>query len=822
VPRIPISEVVGHLAEIMRGFKTTPVAEAAAKTSEELAAEVPAITEHLPDVVYNGPPKLKPYVRATAPSEKPTLKERVQGVKTGIGGIFSAEPNLPKNYQNMFLSARYEAATAQERADAAIHSRITSKLEGDVATKSRLMMDYLTLADEFSDLHSKWTKDPDTPVFGRGGATLPEIEDALHIAYDAMAKHPDAVQASQGFRAVSDELFNNMVQYGLITPNRYRKDWTPRQQIMEMARGLSAAYGDQSVGGEVLAQMERRTLTGGVTETNLLKVLRSVLKDYHEKVAGDKLVMRILSDPAVNRTADFKVGDRLPRGWVNYRPRPGLPGWRIPDADAQVAAGVADALGADVRTLTPGGFVIPEDISRRLEKFYPERPGQGGETAYKVGRFLARAFTVYNPANTALNLGSDFGIALLGLPGERSQTGAFLRFYPRAFVESMKGAFGGESPVFERAVQEGLGSATYVESVTGEQIPEKLAEALGEQPSKNPFKHLANVMRRARLGVEMAPRIAAGQAAEHVTGNPEEFGRVGRAITLPYGAGAPAVTRTNIARWVAPFWQFMGLATERTAKLLTEPGSRGRAWAAVLGVPVAAFMWNRHNEDFRQVEMALRKRDRYAMHIIAPDPADPSKPALDRNGKPIVLRFRYFMPEEVAQQFGVSMLPSRITDLVEGRVGPGEAIGESAASAVEQGFQQFVPAGIAVGIGTGRNVLTGQEQPRAEIARKSIPILREVEEAVRGVQNAGPIEGVKRLAEEVSGVRFATPVRRGRSDADLEDLKVQLKDTKTQMRSAYRRGDRARGEEFRARVYKIANRIRAINKARRKARKRKV
>ena len=818
MPRIPVSEVLGLITDALRSARTTPVAEAAAKTSAQLAKEVPEIAQHMPDVPFAGPEKLKPYVRATRAPAQPTASERVQGAKQTVGGLFTAEPNLPKEYQEMFLDARYEVSSAQERADAAVHQRVTSKLDGDVGTKARLMSDYLTLADEFSDLHSRFVKDPKTPVYGRGGSTLDEIEGALQDVTGELRKHPDAVQASQGFRVVADELFNEMVRYGLITPNRYRKDWTPRQQIMEMARGLSEAYGDQSVGGEVLSAMERRTMTGGVTETNMVQVLRTVLKDFNEKIAGDKLVARVLSDPALNRTTDFKAGDRLPKGWVSYRPRPGMPGWKTPDADAQVAAGVADALGADPRVLSPGGFVIPEDMARRLQNFYPERAGQAGETAYKAGRMLARWFTVYNPANTALNVGSDFGIGLLGLPGEKSNVGGFLRFYPQSFMESVRGAFGRESATFDRAVQEGLGSATYVQDVSGQSVPANLAEAAGVEAKTDIGSRAANVMRRARLAVEMTPRIAAGLAAEAKTGDPSEFARVGRAITLPYGAGAPAVTRGNLTRWIAPFWQFMGLASERTGKLLTTPGSRGRAWAGVLGVPTAAFMWNRQNEEYRRVEMALRKRDRYAMHIIAPDIQNPSVPATDRNGKPVVLRFRYFMPEEVAQMFGVSNLPGRAADILEGRTTPMESIGESVSSAVEQGFQQFVPAGVAVSLGTGRNVLTGEEKPRAEIATDMIPLVRQGKEAVRGVQNAGAIEGVKRLVEEAGGMRFANPVKRGRSDADLEELKFKLRDTKARMRSAYRRGDRAKGEEYRQQLSKIVKRIRAISKARRKAR----
>jgi hypothetical protein len=588
---------------------------------------------------------------------------------------------------------------------------------------------------------------------------------------------------------------------------------------MEIARGMSDAYGEHSVGGEVLSTMERRTLTGGVTETNMVGVLRKVLKEFHEKRAGDDLVLRVLADPAMNRTEEFalKPGELLPKGWTMYRPRPGLPGWKIPEADAHFAAGVADHLGADAKSLVPGSFVIPEDMAQRLENFYPEHPRPGVEsTVYKMGRATARAFTVYNPANTAMNLVSDFGLATLGLPGEKNNLRGFLRFYPQALGESIKGAFGGNSALYERGVQEGLGSATYIEATGGAQVPASLAEALGETPSKNPFSHAANVLRRSRMAVEMAPRLAAGMAAEARTGAASEFGRVGRNITLPYGAGAPEHTRSPFFRFAAPFMQFIGLATDRTAKLLTMKGSRGRAWAAVVAVPTAAFMWNRQNQAFRDVEMSLNKRDRYTMHVIVP--GEDGAPAHDVNGKPIVLRFRYFVPEEVAGMFGLSNIPARVADLVEGRATVGDLAASSAATAIEQAGSQVVPAQIAVGLATGRNLQTGQAVPRAEIAANAIPIVRQGLEAVKQTENEGVVGGIKSLVEGASAVRFDTPVKKGRADADIEDLKVKLKDERTMMRSSFRKGDRATGMQHQRNIYKIANRIRAINAARRKGR----
>jgi hypothetical protein len=149
-------------------------------------------------------------------------------------------------------------------------------------------------------------------------------------------------------------------------------------------------------------------------------------------------------------------------------------------------------------------------MARRLEHFYPEKQGHGAETAYKAGRFLARWFTVYNPANTALNVGSDFGVGLMGLPGEKADPAGFLRFYPQAFVESVRGAFGRAAPVYERAIQEGLGSATYVESVAGGTVPEHLAEAAGIEVKKGVGSRLANVARRVTpVPVLMiSPRLA--------------------------------------------------------------------------------------------------------------------------------------------------------------------------------------------------------------------------------------------------------------------------------------------------------------------------
>src|SRR5574339_283609 len=134
----------------------------------------------------------------------------------------------------------------------------------------------------------------------------------------------------------------------------------------------------------------------------------------------------------------------------------------------------------------------------------------------------------------------------------------------------------------------------------------------------------------------MATRLQALQR----TGSTAEFGRAARIGTLPYGAGAPANVRNATARFLAPFMQFMGLATNRVVEMVGTNGSRTRILAGLTAVPTATMMWNMQNEEFQRVEDSMPEYERDQMHVIIPDPTDPTKPALDRNGKPIVMRLR--------------------------------------------------------------------------------------------------------------------------------------------------------------------------------------
>jgi len=810
-----ISELIGEgLSTALRALTETPIGKAAGQTAEDLAATPKPIPQNVPEAPFAGSPERQPYIRATAAPEQKTVWDGVQAIKTNVGSAFTAEANAPSYIKNLFHAARMASDEAQGAADEVLGSRVVSQLDpAQLRMKGRLLSDYATQASDYADLKSKLEQDPSGAYTGLGGATIDQVQADLYATTKQVQQHPDVVLAYKAFRNVMDEAFDVMKSRGYVTDEQYRQAYTPLQKLDVTVRELGRLSGEDP--GGMLDAMQHRDSVGQLRETSVLKIARKTLGNLYQKIAEDELASNIFNDPTLDRTTQFADGQRLPVGWTRYQPRPGLPGW-LGGPEQETVAGLMDGFQPN------RGRVIPEDLANRLKTFRPAQPSHPVERSlYRAASQLWRWLTVGNPANLGLNLPSDATTAMIGMPGERSNIAATIQLMPDSYVQAVKGAFGaGRNPEYDRALQAGLGEATQAQSIMGERIPTKLAEAAGVD--QLPQSWYMTFMQKLRQGTELGPRMAAARAnAQRILkegGTPEqaraEYERVGQAITGDFGAGAPALTRVPIARFAAPFLRFSGFAVERVAKLLTMKGSRARAWTAVLGVPFAAMAWNHQNPEYEQAEYQIPAYDRNRLHFLRPN-ADGSLWRDPKTGQPQAVRFRYFLPEEVLSMFGAGNLPSRLLEVTQGRKGLSDVAGEMADQSFQTVGSQLVPAQVATELATGRNLQTGEPESRVDAARKLVPILEQVNKTARAAEG-GDAHAV--LATGLSQITGVKPTGMSRADADLLDIESQFRDAKSKLRSALRKQDAAAVNDARAEMARLENRSRAINTARRGAR----
>jgi hypothetical protein len=644
-------------------------------------------------------------------------------------------------------------------------------------------------------------------ALGPGGTTYEQWKKEAEALGNEMARHPDVVQAYKALRNVTDEMHETMVQYGLLDPGQYRESYKPAQRLLDMATGLEQRFAGTAIGRELSAAMQRNA-AGEIVETNLVKVMRASLHALNRKVAEIELWRKIEMDPDLNLTRFFEPGQPIPKGLKLYRPGKGMPGYQ--EFDAMDGALQAAIEGLPTKSYTQGAYVLSEDLANRLMHFYQATTSPVEQTIYKYSRMYARQLTLYSPSNTPLNAMSDTPLAMLGMPGEANNLFGFIRFLPVSVKESFRGAFGKQSDLFERAMEEGLTGTTFIQSVGGETVPRRLEAAMMQGKKLSPIDRAKDVAAnwvRVRQAVELFPRMAGGLAAEAKSGQAADFARVGEMLTLPYGAGDPAVTRAPIMNLLAPFWRWTGLAAERSFRLATTKGSRARGIAALAIPPMAVATWNLRNPAFRKVEYSLSQYDRTHMHVILPDPSDPEKPMRKKNGQPMVWRMRFWVPEEIAGFFGIGNLPGRIVDVAAGYNTPLEAIKEGASEVGENIASVPVAIMSARQMLTGRSNLTGQQLESFERTETTLPLFYHVGKFFETMENEGLGAAAAQAPGRIVGIRPAG-ARLGRADAKIQNLVRQIRESEMKIRIARSKGDKRRIEFYINKIHNLQERLR--------------
>lgn len=788
----------------------------------EALAAVKAPAQRAESIPFEGLPSSRAAVRATSPprpgvidaflaGDTAPLVEGVQRLKRNFASIFRADPGVPRDVQVKMQNGRARGMAAQDNADLDVRDAL-HPIQTDPKAQATLLNDYMVEADNVATaFQQRLDRLPD-------GRSTDEAHVNLALLQKALDRDPELKSAHENLRGILNTVFNDMVQRGYISPDRMRNDYTPRRMLTQIAEGL-ATYRGQEASGEKLGEtFGRSSVVKGMRETNVLDLVRTHLGDYYRKVAEDEMLVSILDDPTLNFTSHFNPGDEIPPTLVAWTPGPGMPGYGVKAPEGHFLDGVLDGFNGDP-TKYRGGHVIPKQLAEALNTFHPQKMTDVEKGVYGAGSAWARQMTVYNPRNLVLNMLSDYPVALMGPEGEKSHALGIIRFTPQAIREVVAGLSGADSRIFDLARREGLTEVTpTVATTSGRPQSLDFNRFNPDVHPLGPVQTLKDSMRRVRQGVELVPRIAAGLDAISRTGSLKEFGRIGRSSTLPYGAGSPALTRYPGLRFLTPFITWLGLASDRVFKMATTKGSRGRILMGLTAVPTATMMWNYQNDDFQKVENALPDFERNQTHIIVPDITDPSKPHLDRFGKPVVLRFRYWMPEEIARTFGLGNLPSRIRRVASGRSTVFKEVQRMPKDIMSSAASQMGAVGALIALGDTKNKFTGQDEPFSQKLWSLLPNLRTAHEIYRGAVNAGPEEAAKRGVQELAGASFASVTRKGRNafDADLAETQRKISEAKIQYRSALVKGDHEKATIARSRMLAGVKDLQRIAKARAK------
>jgi hypothetical protein len=780
IARAAEPSIEGAMRKVWKAVRTPAIPEAMARGTAEDPALMRGVSNQL---TYEQNPAIFRSMKEKPPPPPTTIEDAVQSMKDFFGSFMRADPNVAKDIQKKTYNWRSQHAAAEAKTDGMLRG-VYEPLQRDPVRQLAKGQDFMVLSDEnaqaLADGRTHSMGKPIEETLARQAALETEIQG-----------DPEIFEMITRRTALITKIFNDMVQRGWITPTRTLESYTHIRKVQEIIGSLAAEEGVDF--NSVL--IEGRFLKGkhgSLRGHDILKLEQNLVQKYLQKVAKHDAFFDLMSDPTINLTRMYRVGEKVGRGHVAYNPAPNDVGHVRLSPEEQIASGMTDEITrgfGDV--VTPGAYVIPKSLARVFKEFRPPQLANEIEGhLYRAGRMFARNLTVYNPANTRLNQWSDALLAMFGLPGEKANPLGVMRFYPSALKAAQEIAVGKKSfvkinnqviDVRKLVEDEALGESMLFHEVQNKKISDELARLYPESVQKQEA-NIFDVLSRDRFSTELAPRLAAGMAAFEKTGDLKEFGRIGREITLTYGAGAPRASKIPIIRFLSPFLQFQGLATGRVIDMLNTPGSQARTIVGLMAVPVTTWMWNTRNSDFQKVEDALLPYERDQAHIIMPSIEDPTKPMVDIQGNPVVIRFRFWVPEEVMKMAGLGNFAARLDRLVRGRDkwenAPMDVLKRAGRTAVESATMT-----------PGLFADLADENPRLDSVDRILrvlPIARPLAIGLERGRDYGPTEGIKAAVPEFLGIKRAQLMRRGStpSDADLVIARAKKNDAKRAMHKA--------------------------------------
>lgn len=760
---------------------------AAPKLLTEAMAKGSPIVERAPLAPFHGEEVTKPYVRATY---KPPVPNPVETLKTLAKGFIDRDPEVTTSVlrSNDLQETLYEGAWRHEAAPSVADRDVAdwfSPLKRDPINQAQLVHDYMITLDEVAQAQR------------RGADKIKEIPiDVWQASADQLQSRveadPEVAQTVKNIRENLDTMFSDMSTRGWIDPARYLDDYTPIRRINAMLDGLATFTGEepQALKDRILSAQQKRGTSISKRETDMIDLLRRHRTEYLSKVALHEAFLDLVADPTINFTDRFVGKDELPIGLRKYSPGPGMFGATAKTSEGHLFDAHLKAIDPKGK-YTVGGYVFPEKLVAALEEFNKRNlVGTEGKLAKAQGA-IAKWLTVYNPANTQVNRASDLLVAMFYPEEGKAHPLGVLRWMGKGTSAGYGTAFSGKPQyvtlhgrtvdIGDLAVREGLTSGTVQHLVGGERMPSELLHLTPEGQALHDkwFADIFKTMEADRLATELAPRIAAGLEAVERTGDWSQFGKVGRDITFRYGAGAPRMSRLPIMRAMAPFLQFQGLATQR---MLHTWGAKGmepkmRLAMGLVAVPLAIHAWNTQNDNYKQAELALPEYERNQMHIWMPS-EDPAKPRLDVDGKPVALRFRLWVPDQVAQTLGLGNAAPRMQRVLEGRDTPMQFLTQTLKMSGESiSGNLVIPQIIQQALGEKSPMGQTPKSPSEKVERV-FPLARLAGETYRATKNYGLGEGTLKFIGNITGMRPATVMHVGTGlwDAQVKEAQRAVKD----------------------------------------------
>jgi len=753
---------------------------------------------------FPGPEPVRKAVRTTVNTAPQTTTEKIMGLRRLAESFVRPDPGVSKATEETMFKGRSGSQAAHNVADLDVADWY-KPLQRDPVNQNTLVSDYLTTADEVAQAE-RYGKEHIRDIH------IDVWRDALNKLQAKVDADPEVQATLQNIRGGLDEQFNDMADRNWIAKDRYLNDYTPIRRLNTTAEALASYMGDdeQAAKDAILPAQRKRQGGSAPRETDLPELLRGVRRQYLAKVSEHEAFVNLLSDPKVNLTdrftdADGNLIENLPSNVRVVRPVPGGFGATLKSPEGHFLGGSLAALDPKGK-LNTNGYVMPAEVADAIDHFHPRRLKGEENKLYRMALGLMKNLTVYNPKNTNVNRVGDLATAMV-FPGEgKSHALGILKWMGKGTEAAYKGAFGKgrirvklhgkEVDLWDEAVRQGMTSGTVAEQMAGttRELPPDLARLYPQVETNhaNYWTKTKHTLEADRLATEVAPRIAAGLEAVDRTGDWSQFGRVGRDITFRYGAGAPRAASFPIIKVMDPFIQYMGLATARFLEMAgaRTAGPKARIALGLSAVPAAMWMWNTQNDAYKQVEDALAPEERNLPHVILGSQEDPGQPQRDVDGNPVVLRFKYFVPEQVTQMLGLANLPERVGRVVQGRDTPVKFVQDTGAQMQKSLGDMLVLPTMLKELATQKSELTGKKMTPEDMLNRTVPASRIITKSIERGQTYGPGEGAKTFLTEASGASFAKPKHRGPAliDADLQKARMAIQDAKKSMRWSMRNG----------------------------------
>jgi hypothetical protein len=810
---------------------TVEALEAAKKPQIEMPAK-PVVVERAPGAAFPGPAPIREAVRATENKAPATTTEKIMGLRRLAESFVRPDPGVSKAVEETMFKGRSGSRAAHEIAKEDIGQWYAPLLR-DPVNQSTLVNDYMTTADEVAQA-VRYGKDRIRDIH------IDLWKDTLNKLQSAVDADPEVQTVLQNIRSGLDEQFNDLVARNWIAKDRYLNDYTPIRRINATVEALANYMGDdaQALKDRLLPAQMQRQGGGRPRETDLPQLLLATRREYLAKVAEHEAFLDLLADPNVNLTEKFLDGEGrlvedLPSNVRLVRPVPGKFGATLKGPEGYFLQGGLNALDPKGK-INVHGYVMPMAVADAVDHFHPRTLKGEENKLYRMGLGLMKNLTIYNPKNTNVNRAGDLATALL-FPGEgKAHAIGVLRWMGTANQAAYKGAFdrGGRErrvritlhgrtvDLWEEAVRQGMTSGTIAEQLAGstQSLPPDLAR-LYPQVAENHANYWAktkHTLEADRLATEVAPRIAAGLEAVERTGDWSQFGRVGRDITFRYGAGAPRAASFPIVKVLDPFIQYMGLATARFLEMAgsKQAGPKARILLGLTAVPAAMWMWNTQNDSYKQIENALAPEERNLPHIILGSLENPGEPQRDVEGNPVVLRFKYFVPEQVTQMIGLANAPERVGRVLSGRDTPVKFVQDTGAQAKKSMGDMLVLPTMLKELATQKSELTGKPLEGVDLLNRAVPGTRIISKALERGAAYGPAEGAKTVLTEASGASFAKPKHKGAAllDADMQKAQMAVNDARRSLRWSMRNGSPAQVSAAKKKLTEAAAEVQRLAK----------